>query len=149
MFERRLLDALKIADKLGTWVLYEARDAMSRDYLVGHLLYRVDDIERLRARTKSEAKRKRYTELVGYWRRAARWVASLDHERRPEIVSTILSYIEAHPKHSELPYVQPNSGHPTLRSDDKRPRKAGRPRTRLPLHESSLPRCEDCGRVTL
>jgi len=149
VFELRLLEALKIADRLGTWVLYEARDARTIDYLVGHLLYRVDDLDRLRSRTKSEDKRRRYAELVGYWRRAARWVASLDRQHGAEMVDRILHHMEENPKYRAIPYVVANSGHPTLRSSDVAPRRVGRPRTRLNVKERPLPRCGDCGRATL
>jgi len=149
VFESRLLEALKIAARLGTWVLYEARDARSLEMLVGMLLYRVDDFERLRGRTKNEERRRRYSELVGYWRRAARWVSSLDKEKGPDVVDQILIHIENNPALRSTPYVAADIGHPSLNTRDKAPRRAGRPRTRLVVKERVIPRCDDCGKFTL
>lgn len=148
MFEHHLREALKLSERLGTWVLYEAREARSRDLFLGFLLYRVDDLRRMRGRAKGD-EAKRLSELLGHWRRAARWIASLDSERWRDLVEAIVDRVEANPRFAEMPYVVARSGHPSLRVGDKPPRRVGRPRTTLNVHETPFPKCEDCGRVTL
>lgn len=144
-----LLDAIKIAERLGTWVIYEVRDAKNLDYLIGWMLYRIDDIERMRGRSNATHMKAHYSEQIGYWRRAVRWVLQLDRAAAGKIAEALIERIESNPRYQQIPYVAPGCEHPSLRPHDKPPRRAGRPRTTVLTQERELPRCEDCGRVTL
>jgi len=142
MFDRYYREAIKVAERLGTWVLYEVRDARDLDHLVGYLSYTVDDLDALRARA-TATKRARYSQLVGFWRRAIRWVSSLDRERYQEIAAKLIEHMERHPEHSKLAYYVKDAGHRTLNANARPQRRAGRPRTR-PSAEKRVRECVKC-----
>ena len=143
-FETYYRSAIKVCQRLGTWVLYEVRDARDLDQLVGYLAHSVDDLERLKQRTSDKKKRARYSQLIGFWRRAVSWVSSLDREKYALLAERIIEHLEQHPEHRKLPYYVTNSGHRSLTNRDKAPRPAGRPRTR-PAAEKRVRECPDCG----
>ena len=143
-FESYYRNAIKVCERLGTWVLYEIRDARDLDHLVGYLAYAIDDLERLRQRTSDETKRAHYSQLIGFWRRGVRFVSSLDRGSYAVLAERIIDHLSAHPEHKRLPFYVANSGHRSLTTRDKPPRRAGRPRTR-PAAEKRVQVCGSCG----
>ena len=142
MFDRYYREAIKVAERLGTWVLYAVRGASDLDHLIGYMVYTVEDLEVIRRRA-VEDRRLHYSQLVGYWRRAIRWVSSLDRANFHAISERLITELEAHPEHSALPYYVPDTGHRTLTARDRPQRKAGRPRTR-PVAERRVSECGRC-----
>lgn len=145
-------DAIKVSERLGTWVLYAARDARDLDQLVGYMSYTVDDMETMRlqvkvngrqTQAKADQKRARISQLVGFWRRAIRWVSSLDREHYQDVAGKLIEQLEAHPEHRSLRYYIKDTGHRTLTPSDRPPRRAGRPRTR-PAKPRPLGECPKC-----
>lgn len=155
-FDDQLRQAIKIAERLGTWVIYAVRDARDLQHLVGYLSYRIDDFDRRKCRKTTTAGRAYFSQRISHWRRAVRWVASLDPERYGVIAERIIERIEAHPEHRDLPYVSdaevekhtPPGAVQTRRAKlSARPtRRAGRPRTRSALPKS-WHTCGECGGI--
>lgn len=143
-FETYYRNATKVCERLGTWVLYEVRDARNLDHLIGYLLYVVEDLERLRQQARGKKERNRYVQLIGFWRRAIRWVSSLDRQEYAQLADRLIDAIESHPEHRKLPYYVSDSGHRTLTEMDGPPRRVGRPRTR-PAAERRVKDCNHCG----
>lgn len=122
--------AIKVCGRLGTWVLYEVRDAEDLDELIGYLRYCVEDLQRHQQRASDIRRRDRLGDLVGFWRRAIRWVSSLDPEHASAIATRVLAEIETNPTYRDLVYVAPDCGHPSLRTKDKAPRPSRRPKAK-------------------
>ena len=143
-FETYYRNAIKVCERLGTWVLYDVRDARDLQQFVGYLNYAIDDLERLKQRTGDESKRQHFSQLIGFWRRAVRWVSSLDRTQYALLAERIIDHLTEHPEHRRLPYYVANSGHRSLTTKDKPPRRAGRPRTRASA-EKRVRDCSKCG----
>lgn len=143
-FEAYYRNAIKVCDRLGTWVLYAVRDARDLDHLIGYLSFSIDDLENLKQRTNDEAKRQQFSQLIGFWRRAVRWVSSLDRERYALLAERMIEHLQEHPEHRRMPYYVANSGHRSLTTKDRPPRRAGRPRTR-PSTQKRVSECGKCG----
>lgn len=144
LIEEQYAEALRVAERLGTWVLYFVRDATSLEKAVGYLAYTAEDLERLRDRAGDERRRASLGTAAANWRRATRWVAGLDDEQYAELAERFLERIDAHPHHRELPYVQAGSWHRALAQSDEPPRRAGRPRVR-PVQPTTAAECGQCG----
>ena len=135
--------AIKVCERLGTWVLYAARDARNLEHLIGYMAYTVDDLETLKGRAESESRRAQLSKLIGHWRRAIRWVSGLDRDAYGAIAERLLEMIADHPEHRELPYVAKECGHRSLSVRDRPPRRAGRPRT-TPAMGATMKSCQAC-----
>lgn len=142
-FESTYLEGIKVAERLGTWVFYAARDASSHDHLIGYMLYTVDDLTRLRKRSESENRRQLYARLIGDWRRAIRWVQALHPETRVDLVGSIIQRAAEHPTYANIPYCTVENGHRSLMSQDQPQRRAGRPRVRDVSPQRGIT-CEAC-----
>ena len=140
---RTHLNALKVSERMGTWVLYAVRDARDLEHLLGYMTYTVDDIAQERDRARSADKKARNGQLIGIWRRAIRFVSELDRERYGAIAERLIEQIEAHPAHRKIPYYVRDSGHRTMTIADRPPRRAGRPRTR-PQVGQNMTDCIQC-----
>lgn len=156
-FDDQVRQAIKVAERLGTWVLYAVRDARDIKLLVGYMAYKIDDFERRKQRKRSIDVRAYYSKRISHWRRALRWVGSLDADRYGVTAERIIEILEKHPEHRKLPYVaeaetaEPGtSGKVAERIRAKRAakptRRAGRPRTR-PQAEKAWQSCRECGGV--
>jgi len=150
-FDAQIQAATKVCERLGTWVLYAIRDARDLEHFVGYLIYKVDDFDRRKRRSRSATTRAYYSQRIGHWRRAIRWVASLDREFYGALAERIIEYLEAHPRLRSLPYVAPGEVCPGTKGGraklrEKPTRRAGRPRTRAP-RESPMEACTHCGGV--
>lgn len=148
-FDQIYRSAMKVCERLGTWVLYAVRDARDLEHLIGYMTYTVDDLELAKTRTDSAEKRLHLSKLIGYWRRAVRWVSGLDRENYAVIAERLIEAQEKHPEHRKLPFVVRDSGHRSLTLRDRPPRRAGRPRTResKPGKLKECPRCNGLGLV--
>ena len=135
--------AIKVCDRLGTWVLYAVRDARNLDHLIGYMAYTVDDLEGMKARSESADRQAHLSKLIGYWRRAIRWVSALDRVHYAVLAERLLEMMAQHPEHRSLPYVVKNSGHRSLSAHDQPPRRSGRPRTRAGIAATMKP-CWAC-----
>lgn len=144
LIEEQYAEALRVAERLGTWVLYLVRDATSLEKAVGYLAYTAEDLEALRDRTTDDARRKSLATAAASWRRATRWAQGLDPEQAPTLAERFLERIEAHPHHRELPFVAAGSWHRALQQRDEPPRRAGRPRVR-PVQPTTAAECGKCG----
>lgn len=135
--------AIKVCERLGTWVLYATRDARDLEHLIGYMAYTVDDLETLKGRTESEARRALLSKQIGHWRRAIRWVSGLDRSTYGAIAERLLEMAADHPEDSTLPYVAKDSGHRSLSVRDRPPSRAGRPRT-TPVMGAAMKLCQSC-----
>lgn len=143
MPSRTYINAVKVSKRLGTWVLYAVRDAKSIDGLIGYMTYTVDDLSTLGERTKNAKKRAQLKALVGAWRRAIRFVSTLDRERYAVIAERLIDRLSEHPEYRRIPYYVANTGHRTLTATDKAPLRAGCPRT-PPQEGQAMADCSRC-----
>lgn len=150
-FDTQLRQGIKVAERLGTWVLYAVRDARNLDHLIGYLIYKIDDFERRRQRKRADAVRAHHSKRISHWRRAVRWVGGLDPTLYAVTAERILDHVEKHPSYRRLPYVAASEVEPgkvggKAKTMARPTRRAGRPRTR-----AHAPRawkiCSDCGGI--
>jgi len=135
--------AIKVCERLGTWVLYATRDARDLEHLIGYMAYTVDDLETLKGRAESPFRKAQLSKMIGHWRRAIRWVSGLDRSAYGAVAERLLEMVAAHPEHSTIPYVAKVSGHRSLSARDRPPRRAGRPRT-TPAMGATMKPCHAC-----
>lgn len=96
-------DAIRVARRVGAWVVYELAEAEDVRLLLGYLRGKIADFERRRKSPGVTDERLRYyRQRVGQWRRAARWVASLDPEHASEIGARVRKILE---DMGSVPYV--------------------------------------------
>jgi len=102
--------ARQVCEQLGTWVLFEIRDAPDLLELAGFLRYTAHELEAIEP------------SLVNAWRRAASLaMLAADVESDVDAVAHELA-------DDGIPYVVKGCGHRSLRPGDDPPRRAGRPR---------------------
>ena len=104
-YDSVLKAATQISKLLGTWVIYETRDAVNIEHLAGYLRYKVADFNRRRERTKRDSRRGYYTWRITSWRAAIRWVESLDEQTFSATAKQILSDFEKDEKLRALPFL--------------------------------------------
>lgn len=124
------LNALKVSLQLGTWVLYAVRDARDLDHLIGYMAYTVDDLSVEQTRAKTPDKQKRTQQLIGFWRRAIRFVSELPRDDYAVVAERLINRINEHPENRKMPFCVAFNGHRTLNTASRPPRRAGRPRVR-------------------
>lgn len=144
LIEEQYIEALRVAERLGTWVLYMVRDTTSMEKVVGYLAYTAEDLEHMRDRTESPVRRALLTTAIASWRRATRWAQGLDPAQASTLAERFIDRIEAHAVHCKLPYVVPGAQHRSLQRGDEPPRRAGRPRV-WPVQPASAGECGKCG----
>lgn len=145
LIEEQYAEALRVAERLGTWVLHLIRDATSLEKAIGYLAYTAEDLEALRDRTSKRLVAHRdLSTAAASWRRATRWAQGLDPEQASTLAERFLERIEAHPHHRELPYVTAGAMHRGLGQNDEPTRRAGRPRIR-PVQPTTAAECGKCG----
>jgi hypothetical protein len=130
-------EARRVAGTMGTWVMHEAARAESHEELVGFVRYCSEGLERQHARARAEAKTAKgkvaraeadarsllLRTWIGAWRRATRWLLSLDPGQARGVAEAVVRQVE------DLPYYVA-CGHPYLTEEDTAPRVPGRPRVR-------------------
>ena len=68
----------------------------------------------------------------------------MDPEKYAILAERLIEHLVNHPEHRLLPYYVANSGHRSLTTRDKPPRRAGRPRTTTALPKR-MKECRPCG----
>lgn len=144
-------EARRVASTMGTWVIHEAARAENHEELIGFVRYCAQGLEKLYvqakaeeaeahgAKSKAEASKRtmQIRTWIGEWRRATRWLMSLDAEQARAVAEAVLRQLEG-----EAYYVP--CGHPYLREDSTPPRRSvGRPRVRALA--SKYRECGECG----
>lgn len=129
-------EARRVVARMGTWLLYDVRNAEDLSELVGFLRYTSQGLDvRLRHARANPKRRTQVRGWVASWRRAARWVMGLDPEQASAIAAAVLRQAEA------VPFYVP-CGHPWLTVRDEPPRPPGRPRVRATAKK--YPECRAC-----
>lgn len=124
----------RISMQLGTWVLHGVAEERELSHFVGYLRYRIADFNRRRERCAVSGDRRRYlTRRISYWRRALRWVSSLEPQTARQLVTRLLEDLRN--AHEEYPYVSEHECSDPRHDKDQRSRKnerwkpgVGRPR---------------------
>lgn len=127
----------RIAAQLGTWVLHGVAEEEELLYFVGYLRYRIADFNRRRNRCAVDGARRRYlTRRISYWRRALRWVTSLEPETARHLVDRLLEDLRT--ARDEYAYVAEHECSDPRHDRDQRSRKSeqwkpgvGRPRAEV------------------
>jgi len=149
-FPAHVMEARRIVGRMGTWPLYAVRDAQDLTEFVGFLRYTTDghqtEIARLSAtlakkgmpkteRRHAEDRKALLRKWVASWRRATRWVLSLEQEQAAEVAEAALRQV------SSEPYYVP-CGHPHLTVAETGPRPPSRPPVRT--NKRSYAECTAC-----
>ena len=124
----------RISTQLGTWVLHGVAEEQELLHFVGYLRYRIADFDRRRQRCAVSGPRRRYlTRRISYWRRALRWVSSLEPQTARPLVDRLLEDLRN--AQVEYPYVSDHECSDPRRDKDQRSRRkeewkpgVGRPR---------------------
>lgn len=109
-------EAIATARKMGSWVLYEIRDAKNIDHFAGYLAYSIEDMRIEMTRSTSPAAKRRISTSMGSWRRALSFVASMprDVKQARKMANVLIAEIEYAPQYAQIPYYVKHSGHRTL-----------------------------------
>lgn len=149
-----LLGAIKVAERLGMWVIHSLAETDNLDHLIGYMRHRVEDFERRRARTTSQDRRVFYASRIGHWKRALRWMSQIGPDDANQIGKRILAAMAAHKEWSKLPYVSrdevdPRPAKPDQKLRDKPPRRRATRRWPKPRRHGSqvCDRCDGIGWV--
>lgn len=156
-YQKVFSEALIVCQQLGTWFLYQIRDANNLEHFRGYLLYRGEDFKRRRA---VEMDRLQDSENVSdnpvvrlladraaRYARACRFVTRLDVDTYSNVAARIIADLEKHPDYKNLPYVSELEKRTDQSKDYKdkyKPkRNTGRPSTRK-LRKINFKPCPEC-----
>lgn len=149
-FATTVQEARRVVSTMGTWVVHEAARAESHAELVGFVRYVGEGLERQQARALEmagsvrgkQAKAKAAARVavlrtwIGAWRRATRWLLSLDPGQARGVAEAVLRQMEG------APYYVP-CGHPFLAEGDEPQKRPGRARVRALA--TMYRECSACG----
>lgn len=141
-------EALVVAKRMGTWVLYDIQDEPNVDYIVGYLRYRTLDFTRRRKRAESDRAQTHYKERIAYYKRAIHLAQRMGHEQHQALARRIIADLDRDPEFRMLPYVSPLEvapGRPKTcgKLSEKPRRRPGKPRV-VPLGPADFKACEGC-----
>lgn len=126
-------EALAVARRMGTWVLYDIQDEPNVDYIIGYLRGRIIDFTRRRKRAESDRVEAHYKERISYWKRAIHLTQRMGQHQHQVLARRVIADIERDREYQELPYVS------SLEITPGRPKTCGKLRER-PRRRPGKPR---------
>lgn len=146
-----LLGGVKVAERIGTWLIHRVAEEEVLAHLIGYVRFKIEDFERRCDRTRNRKRLDYYRRRIGHWRRALRWLGSIDPEHSQELGRRVVRAIEQHQEWRKLPLVAPDEvdpapAKPSQKLRDTRRKRAQRYRSR-PVRSRLCDRCNGLGYV--
>ena len=144
-----LREGMKVARRLGMWVLYDLRDEPNLDYSIGYFRGRIGDFARRQERARLEPTKLHYRERGSYWRRAIHLAVRMGPSQHQQLAERMIQDIERDPELRQIPYVarsevSPGRSHTCGKLSETPRRRPGKPRVD-PLDPVDFRACESCG----
>ena len=141
-------EALMVAQRMGTWVLYDIQDEENIDYVIGYFRGRISDFVRRRIRTTSERDREHYKERIGHWKRAIILAQRMGQSQHQALASRIIADMGRDREYRKVPFVAvvevtPGRSRTRGKLRERARKRPGKPRA-VPLQAVDFRACDQC-----
>ncbi len=141
-------EALTVAERMGTWVLYELQDEDNIDYVIGYFRGRIADFTRRRTRTTSDRDEEHYKERIGHWKRAITLAQRMGQSQHQKLAARIIADISRDREYRKVPFVAaievtPGRSRTRGKLRERARKRPGKPRA-VPLAALDFRACANC-----